>query len=189
VHQAANIVEHLDQFQCVYVFSSFTWFTGSWKALSKAGIDVAKLGWFTLKGEKYQLTEKGWWGVNAIASHMMMVVMWKAIYMLAMAATGGADEEEPDEEGAFWNKFWREALFPRVDPHDPQSRLAIPSYVTELYKIMRHTGIVGHEAEYTKLVSGRFNSLLSRGLEAFYHNEDWRGVQVYNPKLPEHRQS
>jgi hypothetical protein len=73
------------------------------------------------------------------------------------------------------------ALFPRVDAQDPQARLSVPSYVTEAYKIARHLGVIGGEAEYTKLVSGRVNSLVSNMVDV-YRNEDWRGVTIANPE-------
>jgi hypothetical protein len=164
-----------------FLFRSFTWFTGSFTALSKAGIDIGRLGWYTVKGEKYELTEKGYWGINAIASHIMTVMALNIVYSLAIAATGG--EEVPDDEETPW---LTKMLFPRIDRYDPQARLTVPSYVSELYKIMRHTGTIGDHAEYTKLVSGRTNSLISNMMDV-YKGEDWRGVSISNhdASLPE----
>jgi hypothetical protein len=162
-----------------FLFRSFTWMLGSWKALSKAGMDIGKLGWFKVKdlGAKeedkrnYELTEKGMWGISAVIVHMMTVQATMLVYYGVAAATGG---EVPDEEDT---PFLTKLLFPRIDPEDPSQRVSIPSYVTELYKIMRHLGFIGSEAEYLKLVSGRTNSLISQTLEAA-QNSDWQGVRV-----------
>jgi len=168
-----------------FTFRSFTWFTGSWKALGKAGLDITKLGWFRLKDvglakdqrRNYELTEKGWWGVNAFISHAMTVMILNTLYAAGLAASGG-EEAEDDEAEDTVNMLITKALFPRVDMSDPQARLTVPSYVTEAYKIARHIGLIGSEKEYSKLVSGRVNSLVSKSIEAFYHNEDWRGVTI-----------
>ena len=47
---------------------------------------------------------------------------------------------------------------------------------------MRHLGIIGNEAEYSKLISGRTSSIIGNTVEAFYHGEDWRGVSIRNPQ-------
>lgn len=162
-----------------FLFRSFTWFTGSWKALGKAGIDVGKLGWFTLKGEgigsksenRYHLTEKGAWGVTAILTHFMTAGLITAAYS-AMAAVGG-DEVPDDPETPFGTKL----MFPRIDRYDPTKRLTVPSYVSEGYKIMLHLGMLGSAAEPTKLISGRMNSLISNAIETC-ENRDFRGVTV-----------
>ena len=153
------------------LFRSFTWVTGSWKALTKAGVDFGKLGWFTVKGEQYELTSKGWWGVNAIISHMLTAGMVTVAYK-AVASMNG-DEVPDDEETDLITKL----LFPRIDESDPYQRVTIPSYVTELYKIMHHLGIMGDHAEPSKLLSGRLNSLILNTFEVV-KGEDWRGVTV-----------
>jgi hypothetical protein len=155
-----------------FLFRSFTWFTGSWVALSKAGIDVAKLGWFKVKGEQYELTEKGWWAVNAIIAHLLTVGLVSTAYMAVAGISGGEVEEEED------TPLLTRMLFPRIDRLDPTKRVSIPSYITEFYKIALHLGFLGSEAEYTKLVSGRVNSLVSNGLEAWYTGTDFRGVSI-----------
>ncbi len=160
-----------------FAFRSFTWFTGSWKALGKAGIDVGKLGWFTVKdlGAKnkvhYQLTEKGWWGFNAFVAHFLTVGLISSVYALSAPD----DEAETDEDVPLLTRM----LFPRIDPYDPSRRVLVPSYISEAYKIAQHIGLLGSEAEYTKLVSGRFNSLIGKGLD-LYHNEDFRGTTIAN---------
>jgi hypothetical protein len=156
-----------------FVFRSFTWFTGSFAALGKAGIDVSRLGWYTIKGDKYTLNEHGIWGFTALFTHMMTVGVATAIYQ---AASLGVEEVPEDEETPFLTKI----LFPRNDAIDPESRITIPSYVTEAYKIASHIGILNTEAEYTKLISGRVNTLITNAA-GLYKNEDWRGVQVVNP--------
>jgi hypothetical protein len=167
-----------------FLFRSFTWFTGSWKALSKAGIDVGKLGWFKVKdiglpGEEktnYELTSEGMWGITAVITHVMTVAMITAAYQAAMLVTG--DDEVPTDEDT---PLLTKALFPRYDPHDPTARLTIPSYVSEGYKIFRHIGVIGDEREFTKLVSGRFNSLLRNGYETLWSGTDWKGTLIRNP--------
>jgi hypothetical protein len=154
-----------------FTFRSFTWFTGSWKAFAKAGIDFGKLGWFTIKGEKYELTEKGMWGINAFLAHFMTVMLITTMYSI-----GAGDDEVPeDEETSLLTKM----LFPRVDASDPEARVTVPSYITEGWKILHHLGIIGTEAEYWKLISGRTNSLVSN-LADVWQNEDWRGVTIKN---------
>jgi hypothetical protein len=166
-----------------FVFRSFTWFTGSWKALGKAGIDLGKLGWFTVKdigakeGEKvnYQLTEKGWWGMNALITHFMTAALVNAAYTAMSTVTPG-DEVETGDEVPLLTKW----MFPRVDKFDPSKRVAIPSYITELYKIMADLGAVGGTGMHlSKLISGRFNSMLSVALE-LADNENYRGVTIHN---------
>jgi len=156
-----------------FLFRSFTWFTGSFKALTKAGIDLGKKGWFTVKGEQYELTEKGWWGINALLSHFMTTGLIATAFAIAGAASGG--EEVPDDEDIPRITKW---MFPRMDKFDPSSRVSIPSYITEGYKIMMHLGLLGEEAQFSKLWTGRVNSLISKGYEALWTGEDWRGVQI-----------
>jgi hypothetical protein len=161
-----------------FMFRSFTWIMGSWKALSKAGIDLTKWGWFNIvkgkmgKPDRYVLTEKGRWGINAFLMHMMTVQAVSVIYMTTIAAMGA--DETPDDEDLPW---YTDLFFPRVDPADPSSRLSIPSYVTEFFKIARHIGLIGDEAEFSKLLSGRVSSLISNTAEA-YNNSDWQGVAI-----------
>jgi hypothetical protein len=154
-------------------FRSFTWFTGSWNALAKAGIDIGKLGWFTLKGEKYELTSRGLWAMNAIVAHMMAVSLITVSFSMHALAIGGGEDD--DEEIGLLSRM----LFPRVDPLDPQKRVSIPSYVTEWYKLFRHVGIIGTHAEPSKLISGRFNSILGKGIDLL-NNSDFRGVTIRN---------
>lgn len=157
----------------IFLFRSFTWFTGSWKALSKAGIDVGKLLWFKAKGENYELTEKGWWGVNAIISHLMVAGVLNLAYMTIAGIGGGEAEDDQDVD------LISRVLFPRINPQDPYDRITVPSYVTELYKIMHHLGILGNEFEPTKLISGRFNTILGNLMEV-YEGQDFRGVEIRN---------
>jgi hypothetical protein len=159
-----------------FMFRSFTWFTGSWKALGKAGIDIGKWGWFKVKGEQYELTEKGWWGVNAFITHFMTVAFVSAMYQGMSALTEG-EEVETDEETPLVTKL----LFPRVNKLDPTKRIAIPSYVTEFWKILTHLGLnPNSSAEPSKLISGRFNSILSNAIDVVWSNEDFRGVTIRN---------
>ena len=157
-----------------FAFRSFTWFTGSWKALGKAGADIARAGFVTAKGGKFELTEKGLWGINAMLAHALTAGLITAAYQLFNTATG-TQETPTDEDTPTLTK----ALFPRIDPYDPSKRVSIPSYVTEGYKIMSHVGFTGNKAEPSKLVSGRFNSILGKGLE-IWNNEDFRGVTIHN---------
>jgi len=162
-----------------FTFRSFTWFTGSWKALGKAGIDMGKLGWFTLKGKgigskdpnRYRLTEKGKWGISAVVSHMVTAAIFSTAYMAVAAAFGG---EVPDDEDT---PLITKLLFPRGDRHDPYSRLTVPSYVTEAYKIFHHLGVMGTEFKPSALVTGRTNTLISNALEVF-EGKDFRGVVI-----------
>lgn len=158
-----------------FLFRSFTWVAGSWKALAKAGVDIAKMGWFRLKGEKYELTEKGYWGMAAVASHVMTAAAISAIYMGLSAFA--SDEQETDESVPLLTRL----LFPRVDPYDNTKRITIPSYVTEAFKIISHLGFMGNKVEPWKLVSGRFNSLLS-DITDILRNEDFRGVSIRDPE-------
>lgn len=173
-----------------FLFRSFTWVTGNWKALSKAGVDWAKLGWFTLKGEglgskspnRYRLTEKGRWGMNAIITHVLTAGLLTAAYSAAAGLQG--DEVPDDEEISLTTKL----LFPRYDRLDPEARIAVPSYITEFYKILHHIGIMGTESEPSKLVSGRLNSIIGNSMEAF-NGEDFRGVTIRDSRDSLFRQS
>ena len=159
-----------------FAFRSFTWVAGSWVALAKAGIDIAKLGWFAAKGEKYELTEKGYWGIAALAAHVMTAAAVGAVYGIS-SMVAGEDEEETDEATPYLTRL----LFPRVDPYDNTKRIGIPSYVTEAYKILSHLGVIGGHAEPEKLVVGRFNSLVGKSVDLF-KGEDFRGVLIRNPE-------
>jgi hypothetical protein len=164
-----------------FLFRSFTWFTGSWKALSKAGVDMGKLGWFKVKdigaaeGDKvnYELTSKGMWGINAVVAHLMVSGALTALYQIGTAIEG---EEVPDDEDT---PLMTKLLFPRVDPQDPFNRVSVPSYVTEAYKIMHHIGMIGTHAEPHKLISGRFNSIVGNMAEVAA-GRDFRGVEIVN---------
>ena len=155
-----------------FFFRSFTWFTGSINALAKAGIDIGKIGWFAAKGERYQLTTKGIWGVTALLAHTLTAGLVAAMYNIGMVLEG-KEEVETDEETPWLTRI----LFPRIDAYDPTRRVAVPSYITELVKIMRHIGVIGNEAEYSKLITGRTNSLISNLVEAA-QGRDWRGVEI-----------
>lgn len=167
------------------LFRSFTWFTGSWKALAKAGLDIGKLGWFTAKGEgafsgkedRYKITEQGLWGINAVITHIMTAGLVTASYALVAGVSG--DEVPDDEEISLMTKL----LFPRYDRHDPSARVSVPSYVTELYKIMHHLGLSGTQFEPFKLISGRFNSIFGNAYEVF-EGTDFRGVTVRDSRDP-----
>jgi hypothetical protein len=154
-------------------FRSFTWFTGSWNALAKAGIDVGKLGWFKIKGEEYELTSRGLWAMNAIVAHMMAVGLIYSMYAMLTLGAGGAEDD--DEDVPLLSKL----LFPRVDPSDPAKRVSIPSYITEWYKMFTHLGIIGTDVAPFKLISGRFNSILGKGIDLI-GNSDFRGVTIRN---------
>lgn len=162
-----------------FTFRSFTWFTGSWKAMGKAALDVGMKGWFTLTGRKgeYKLTEKGVWGISAIFAHLSVAAMVYGGY-LALAGIQGA--EVPDDEDT---PLIGKILFPRIDPLDPTSRVAIPSYVMEAYKFLSHIGLTNTEMELTKLVSGRFNSLIGNFYEVL-NNQTWDGRMVSDPSDP-----
>ena len=156
-----------------FAFRSFTWIQGTWAALGKSGSDVIKKGWFTLKGEKYEITEKGLWGIHVMAAHMATAGIISSAYMLMAGLSGG---EQPTDEDTPWAT---RMMFPRVDPYDNTRRLSIPSYVTEFWKIASHLGAGGNEVELSKLVSGRFNSLLGAAVDVA-RNEDFRGVSIRN---------
>lgn len=164
-----------------FAFRSFTWFTGSWTALGKAGLDYVKWGWYNVvrgrlgSKDHYEITEKGWWGLSALTAHALTAGFVTALYSIGMGMSGG--DEVPDEETGMIERV----LFPRVDMDDPTARVTIPSYVSEGYKIARHMGWIGDEAEYSKLVTGRVNSLVSNAVEAYWTEEDWRGVSIVNP--------
>jgi len=157
-----------------FAFRSFTWFTGSWNALAKAGIDVGKLGWFKIKGEEYELTNRGLWAFNAVVAHMMAVSLMYTAFMIGAGLSGGFEDDDEDVP------LLSQLLFPRTDVNDPEKRIAIPSYVTEWYKLARHLGVIGHDIEPSKLISGRFNSLLGKGVDVFWNNADFRGVKIRN---------
>ncbi len=154
------------------LFRSFTWYTGSWKALSKGSSDLFKFGWNKAKGQEAELSEKGLWLVNAFVAHMLAVGFVTAIYQAVVLASGG-DEAETEEETPILTRM----LYPRVSPTDPQSRLSIPSYINESYKILRHLAVIGDDFEPHKLVVGRLNSLITNTFEAAT-GEDWRGVSI-----------
>lgn len=156
-----------------FAFRSFTWIEGTWAALGKSGSDVIKKGWFTLKGEKYEMTEKGLWGIHVLAAHMATAGIISSAYMLMAGLSGG--EQLTDEDTPWATRM----MFPRVDPYDNTRRLSIPSYVTEFWKIASHLGAGGNEVELSKLVSGRFNSLLGAAVDVA-RNEDFRGVSIRN---------
>lgn len=154
----------------IFIFRSFTWFTGSWKGVTKAGVDYGKLGWYKLKGENYELTTKGLWGINAVIAHFLTAAAVTAVYQ----AVYGWDDPTPDDEET---DLLTKLMFPRHDPQDPHSRLTIPSYVTEAYKIFHHIGLMGDHTEPFKLISGRFNSFIGNAWEAF-DGKSWDGVVV-----------
>ena len=157
-----------------FAFRSFTWVAGSWKALGKAGIDIAKLGWFTAKGEKYELTEKGYWGLSALCAHAATAGAISLVYGLG-TALGGKNEQETDENTPILTRM----LFPRIDPYDNTKRLSIPSYVTEGFKILSHLGIIGNKMDMAKLVSGHLSSI-GNAMDIM-RGEDFRGVTIRNP--------
>ena len=161
-----------------FTFRSFTWVFGNFTGLAKAGADITKWGWFNVargklrSEDRYELTEKGWWGINAMVGHMLTVGALTTFYQLAVL---GGDEEAPDEEGV---PLLSKLLFPRMDPLDPGYRLQFGSYVTESYKIFSHLGAFGNEVEISKMFSGRLSSVIAQGFEAFWHGTDWRGVAI-----------
>lgn len=165
-------------------FNSFTWFTGAWSALGKAGIDIGKKGWFTLKqgdktkgwNEQYVITDKGTWFFGAIAAHLTLVQLINLGYLLAVMASDD-DEVPTPEDTPYLTRF----LFPRYDPSDPEARLAIPSYITELYKLSRHIGVLGDEPEPTKLISGRLSTPITGAYETFWTGTDFAGTLIRNP--------
>lgn len=158
-----------------FAFRSFTWIAGTYVALGKVMPEYAKLGWFKLKGEEYHLTEKGLWGIHVLGAHIFTAALLSSVYTLGAALSG--DEQETDKDTPWLTRM----LFPRVDPYDNTRRLSVPSYVTEFYKIATHLGYGGNPIEVTKLISGRFNSLLSKSVE-LAKNEDFRGTLIRNPK-------
>ena len=163
----------------IFTFRSFTWFTGSWKALSKAGIDIGKNVWFTTKdiGQtadkkvNYKLTVKGEWLIGAIFTHVLTVGALTAIYKVMAAVS---DNPVDDDDDVPWLSDW---LFPRSDPSDPYERRTIPSYVTEFYKILHHLGVLGSDFEPTKMVSGRLNSFVGNGFDVV-RGYDFRGTKI-----------
>ena len=158
-----------------FLFRSFTWFTGSWNAAAKAGIDFTKWGWLRVaRGEKYELTSRGVWAINAVIAHLMVVALIYSAYLVNLGLSGGG---EADDEETPWLTM---LLFPRTDPLDPEARVSIPSYVTEWYKLARHLAIIGDEFEPIKTISGRFNSILGKSIDVFWTNEDFRGVTIRN---------
>ena len=172
-----------------FLFRSFTWFTGSWKALGKAGIDVGKLGWFTVKDvglkkedkTNYQLTDKGVWGMNAFIVHMLTVQMVNLMAYSAAGAIGELPDDDNEEDDNI--PLATKLLFPHIDPSNPTGYASVPSYVTELYKLFVHLGFIGGHAELHKLIVGRTNSLVTNAYEVVT-GLDWRGVRVRDPEDP-----
>ena len=156
-------------------FRSFTWIAGNIKAISKSLSDYVKLGWFTLKGEKYELTEKGHWGISVIATHLMTSAMVNIAFNGVSAMFGGSGEDPTDKNIPFLLRI----LFPRTDPFDASKRIAIPSYVTEFAKIANHLG-VGGELEPIKIISGRFNGMIGKAIELI-KNKDYKGTYIIDP--------
>jgi hypothetical protein len=103
---------------------------------------------------------------------MMTVAAITSIYTLASGLSPG-EETPTDPETDLLTRL----IFPRADKYDPTQRLALPSYVTEFYKILLHLGLLSSERDLTKLISGRFNSLLSNTMDVI-NNEDYRGVTI-----------
>ncbi len=171
-----------------FLFRSFTWFTGSWKALTKAGLDISKLGWFTVKDiglkdsekTKYELTEKGVWGINAFLIHMLTVQFINVMAYALAGVTGELPEDDDDDENNSI-PLGTKLLFPHIDPSNPTGYGSVPSYVTEGYKIFAHLGFIGGHRELHKLITGRTNSLISNAYDVVT-GTDWRGVQVRNPE-------
>lgn len=156
-------------------FRSYTWFTGTFTAFGKAGIDVASKASYKAQGKEYKLGPAAYWAFNANIAHILSIAAMTGAYSIGAALMSG-DEAETPEDTPLLTKL----LFARIDKYDPTRRVAIPSYVTELWKVLSHTGMLDSEAEYTKLVSGRFSSLLGKSFELF-KNEDWRGTIIANP--------
>ena len=162
-----------------FSFRSFTWFTGSYAALGKAGIDLGKSGWFkitdlgkdTADKRNYELTEKGYWGIASMAAHVAAVSAIDLMYTML-----GGDEQETPEDTPVLTKL----LFPRVDPYDATKRISLPGYVTEAAKFMAHFGLNNSRVEPQKLITGRFNSTLG-SLVDLMRNEDFRGMTIANP--------
>jgi len=155
-----------------FFFRSFTWRSGSWKAITKANLDLGKKAWFTIKGEKYELTEHGLWGMNALLAHFLTVGFLTAAYQAVVLGTG---QEVPDDEET---PLLTRVLFPRNNRFDPYARVSVPSYVTEFYKILQHLGTFGGPIEPHKILSGGLNSLVVNTYEALVTGEDWRGVSI-----------
>ena len=153
----------------IFTFRSFTWFTGSWKALGKGGLDVGRKVWYTAKGEDYQLTEKGLWLFNVHMAHAMTSATTHLMY----AMMAGDDEVPTDEDTTLLNKI----MFPRVDDQDPSARLTIPGYSTEFNKIFHHVGLIGEDFDPLALVRGRFNTLITNAMDVV-SGTDWRGVEI-----------
>jgi hypothetical protein len=157
------------------MFRSYTWFTGSFTAFGKAGIDLAKMVSYKAQGKQHKLGPEAYWAMNASVAHILTVAAIAGAYTVGTALTSGEEAETPED-----TPLLTKLLFPRIDKYDPTRRIAIPSYITEGWKILSHTGSLSSEAEYTKLVSGRFSSLLGKSFELF-KNEDWRGTIIANP--------
>ena len=153
----------------IFTFRSFTWFTGSWKALGKGGLDVGRKVWYTAKGEDYQLTEKGLWLFNVHMAHAMTSATMHLMY----AMMAGDDEVPTDEDTTLLNKI----MFPRVDDQDPNARLTIPGYSTEINKVFHHVGLIGEDFDPLALVRGRFNTLITNAVDVV-SGTDWRGVEI-----------
>ena len=156
-----------------FAMRSYTWVSGNIIALGKSGHAFTEYGWAKLKGDKdAKLSPYGYWGISAIFNHFLAASLITASYTLSRLALGY--EEAPDDPET---SLITKAIFPRISAHDPTKRLAIPSYVTESYKILSHLGLTGHKAEPFKLISGRFNSLVSNLVDVL-KNENWRGVNI-----------
>ena len=155
----------------IFSYRSFTWWSGIYKSLGKAFIDIGKKGWYTVKGDQYTLTVEGLWFINAIYAHMAIAALMNVAYWIA----AGFDEDEvpTDTDVDLMSRL----IFPRVNPKNTYERITIPSYITELNKIMHHVGILGDNFEPTRLVTGRFNSIISNAFEAF-NGQDFRGMTV-----------
>ena len=158
-----------------FAFRSFTWVSGNIIALSKSASAFTEYGWKKLKGEDAKLSPYGYWGLAAIVNHFLVVGLISAIYSLVNI---GRDEAPDDPNTPFITKV----LFPRIDRLNPEKRISIPTYVTESYKILSHLGLIaGQKAEPDKLITGRFNSLVSNIYDVL-RNENWSGVSIRNSK-------
>jgi len=189
-----------------FFFRSFTWVAGSWKAMTKVGAEFAKTtfltaenaikwGWlvgvkggeYSFKGNQYTMSDKGWWGLMAIATHLATAQMIAMAVKMAFYGTGGDDDEwQEDDESVKW---YVKRMFPRIDPRDNTKRLTFGSYPSEVFKHLSHLGVIGNDPHFSKIWTGRMNGLVTTAVETLWNNETLEGETIRNTDDPILKQS
>lgn len=184
-----------------FSFRSFTWVAGSWKAMAKAGGELGKWGFLTVEnvikwgwlkgikggeysfmGNQYAMTNKGYWGLAAVATSVATAQIINGLVYGIFKATGGDDDEWQDDDESV--SLIVKMLFPRIDPHDNTKRMSFGSYPNEVFKHLSHLGVIGDDRQLMKIVSGRLNSIISMGVEFGWNNETFEGVTIRDSDDP-----